>query len=122
MSRKIGQNLCYLWVLLVLNTMFQCVFGVGMQPLEDPVNSLSELVLEKMLDFEDGMTTDEQSEEQRGMKTSSLFAWHIADLETLTLNIPTSNVSTKPLHPAAYLPENHSEVLLPPPDVQALIA
>ena len=50
--------MCYLWMLLVLNTMFQCVFGAGMQPLEDPVNSLSELVLEEMLDFEDGMTTD----------------------------------------------------------------
>lgn len=122
MSRKIGQYLCYLWMLLVLNTMFQCVFGAGMQPLEDPVNSLSELVLEEMLDFEDGMTTDEQSEEQRRMKTSSLLAWHIAVLETLSLNIPARIVSAKALHPAAYLPENHTEVLLPPPDVQAFIA
>lgn len=122
MSRRPGQYLCYLWMLLVLNTMFQRVFGTGMQPLEDPVNSLSELVLEEVLDIEDGMSTDEQSEEQRRMKTTSLLAWHIAVLETLSLNIPARIVSTKALHPAAFLPENHTEVLLPPPDVQACFA
>ena len=122
MLRKTAHFCCYLWMLLVLNTMFQRVFGTGMQPLEDPVNSLSELVLEELLDIEDGMSTDEQSEEQRRMKTTSLLAWHIAVLETMSLNIPARIVSTKALHPAAFLPENHTEVLLPPPDVQAPFA
>lgn len=122
MSRKIARFCCYLWMLLVLNTMFQRVFGTGMQPLEDPVNSLSELVLEEVLDLEDGMSTDEQSDEQRRMKTTSLLAWHVAVLESLSLHIPGLIISTKALHPTAYLPENNTEVLLPPPDVQAFIA
>ncbi|MBA4304711.1 MAG: hypothetical protein C0424_10840 [Sphingobacteriaceae bacterium] len=109
-------------MLLVLNTMFQRVFGTGMQPLEDPVNSLSELVLEEVLGLEDGMSTDEQSEDTRRMKSSSPLVWHVAVLETLSLNIPGLIISTKALHPAAYLPENNSEVLLPPPDVQAYSA
>jgi hypothetical protein len=93
-----------------------------MQPLEDPVNSLSELVLEEVLDFEDGMSTDEQSDEQRRMKTTSLLVWHVAVLEALSLQIPGQIISAEVLHPADYLPENHTEVLLPPPDVQAFSA
>jgi hypothetical protein len=122
MLRKTAHFCCYLWMLLVLNTMFQRVFSTGMQPLEDPVNSLSELVLEEVLDFEDGMSTDEQSDEQRRMKTTSLLVWHVAVLEALSLQIPGQIISTKALHPAAFLPENHTEVLLPPPDVQAFSA
>jgi len=122
MSRPLAKFLCYCWMLLVLNTMFQGVFGITSQPLEDPVNSLSELVMEEVLDIEDNLHSDEQSEEERRLKTPNMLVLHVAVLETLSLQIPGQITSAEVLHPAAYLPENHTEVLLPPPDVQAFSA
>lgn len=102
--------------------MFQGVFRTGMQPINDPVNSLSELVMEEVLELEDDFHTDEHSEEQRRLKAAASLVWHIQLHGSFRLQIPGTLLSIKALRPQSFLPENPREVLLPPPDVQAITA
>ena len=104
-------------MVLVLNTMFQRCFRLT-DGQADPINSLSELVLEEFLGLEDALAYDEHAGNDRKLKTPSLLVWHCSDLNAeLSFNLPQP---LKPLAPAgAMLPSDLSaEVLIPPPDVQ----
>jgi hypothetical protein len=106
----------WIWMVLVLNTMFQSCFQTLDIAGDDPVNSLSELVMESFFDMEDGLSTDEQDESSRKLKVANVLHWQ-CEMGAVKIGLlpPMPQKQTWPGFIGMCL--NFSgEVLLPPPD------
>lgn len=114
--RGTSRIFAWIWMVLVLNTMFQSCFQTLHIQGDDPVNSLSELVLESVFDFEDGLETDEQDESTRKLKTANSLHWHCA-MERMAINLLAAVLQSQNWVGLMDICLNFSgEVLLPPPD------
>lgn len=106
----------WIWMVLVLNTMFQSCFQTLDIAGDDPVNSLSELVMESFFDMDDCLPTDEQDESSRKLKVASVLHWQ-CEMEVIKIGL----LPSKPYKQAwtgliGICLNFFGEVLLPPPD------
>lgn len=106
----------WIWMVLVLNTMFQSCFQTQHIAGTDPINSLSELVMESFFDLEDGLPTDEQDDSSRKLKGANMLHWQ-CEMEAMQLGLLPSLPKKQTWQGLASIYLNFSgEVLLPPPD------
>ncbi|MDP2187155.1 MAG: hypothetical protein Q8J69_00600 [Sphingobacteriaceae bacterium] len=106
----------WIWMVLVLNTMFQTCFRTQGVAGFDPVNSLSELVMESLLDLEDDMPTDEQDQGSRKLKVANVLHWQ-CEMEAMRLGFLPALPQKQSWEGLLGICLNFSgEVLLPPPD------
>lgn len=105
----------YIWMVLILNTMFQSCFIASGIVVQDPVNSLSELVLEHWLGLEDGIASDEHGDAEKKLKSGLQLHWHIPNFYGHQLAAWHGYKIT--LAHTAFIYLNFSgEVIIPPPD------
>lgn len=110
----------WIWMVLVLNTMFQSCFQTLDIAGDDPVNSLSELVMESFFDMEDGLPTDEQDESSRKLKVASVLHWQCEMVAMKIGLLPPMSQKQGWAGLLGICLNFCGEVLLPPPDGQPL--
>lgn len=105
-------------MVLILNTMFQTCFQSASTTVVDPINSFSELVMEGLMDVEDGLASDEHGADEHDLKLSSALHW-TCDQASTSLSGGRSWALHRqfPILNKVLLNFN-GEVLLPPPDVR----
>ncbi len=96
--------------------MFQTCFKTQGDFGSDPVNSLSELVMESLLDFPDELPSDEQDGSTRKLKVNNVLHWQ-CDMYAMRLGLLPLLPQKQSWEGLLGICLNFSgEVLLPPPD------
>lgn len=108
----------WIWMVLILNTMFQSCFQAEATGAIDPINSFSELVMESLLGVSDGFETDEHGTEEHELKLSSSLHWKCDWVASLLPLVEARSVRVLMCAPNKVLLNLNGEVLLPPPDLR----
>lgn len=120
LMKRNARIFAYIWMVLILNTMFQTCFKASADGVQDPVNSISELVLEHWLGLEDGISSDEHGDAAKKLKNGFQLHWH---MPTEAAHALAHTIENKHFNhsKSAFIYLNFSgDVLIPPPDGNCL--
>lgn len=108
----------WIWMVLILNTMFQACFQTEATGVVDPINSFSELVMESLMGVTDGFATDEHGTEDHELKLSNALHWQCDQLANVLPLAAAWSVRLVPPAANKVLLNFNGEVILPPPDLR----
>lgn len=103
-------------MVLILNTMVQSCFQSTASASVDPINSVSELVMESFMGVTDGFATDEHGTEEHELKLNNALHWQCERLANLLPSATAWSARLVTPAPKKVLLDFNGEVLLPPPD------